>query len=268
MSEPTPLARNELRAVTGAVAERLAAPMTPVRLRLVALGLALTAHAALFFALASPSADTLAGGGGQQFDAISVTIVNSAVLESAHADTVQPPAPAAPGAVAANDGAADSTPAPQQLEQKETAREQKSQPEPVETAAIVPIPKEEQEQDRKEASTPAPAGGVTSRGDAPSATKQKAPAAASAGAMREYAQYVAQALSKARPKGVGGFGTVKVKLVVAPAGGLAAVEIAKSSGDRRLDNLVLAAVQRAALPAPPPGMTATQLTYEVPYHFR
>ncbi|NJO23853.1 MAG: energy transducer TonB, partial [Sphingomonadales bacterium] len=93
-------------------------------------------------------------------------------------------------------------------------------------------------------------------------------AAASAGALREYARYVTQALAKAKPKGIGAAGTVKVKLAIAPRGGLASVEIVRSSGNRRLDAMVIVAVQHAALPTPPPGLTPAQLTYEVPYHFR
>jgi len=56
--------------------------------------------------------------------------------------------------------------------------------------------------------------------------------------------------------------------VISPSGGLASVEIIKSSGNRRLDEMAVAAVEHARLPAPPPGMTAAQLTFEVPYHFR
>ena len=45
-------------------------------------------------------------------------------------------------------------------------------------------------------------------------------------------------------------------------------EIAESSGNKRLDDMALAAVQHARYRRPPPGMTPSQLTYEVPYHFR
>jgi protein TonB len=86
--------------------------------------------------------------------------------------------------------------------------------------------------------------------------------------VREYARYVSQALANSRPRGLGAFGTVRVRLVIAPSGGLASVAIVKSSGNMRLDEMAVAAVEHTRLPTPPPGMTASQLTYEVPYHFR
>lgn len=242
------------------------APQPPSRLRAGALVLALAAHATLLYALALEPADLMAGGGGQ-LDAISVTIVSSAVLESRDVDRIQPPAPAAAAAVEAHDGGPDSTSAPPQPEQKQERQEEQQQQEPpVQAEAIMPMPPKTQEQNRTEAA--APAGGVPARGDAPKAMKQSGPAAASAGAVREYARYVSQALARTKPKGVGGLGTVKIKLVILPSGGLASVEIAKSSGNTRLDEMALAAVRRTALPAPPLGMTVAQLTYEIPYHFR
>ena len=269
MTAAEPPKRDAQRALPIAAAERLPEQATPTWLRMIAFGLALSAHAGLLYALATPKADTLAGGGGQQLDAISVTLVSSAALESLSLDIAQPQAPVAAGAVEANEGAVESTPTPEQHDEKE-AEDLEARPEPGETAALVPIPREEQEQDRKQPSrsTHSPAGGNTSRGDAATAAPRTAPAAASAGAVREYARYITQALAKAKPKGVGTFGTVKVKLVIAPSGGLAAVEVAKSSGNTRLDAMAIAAVQHAMLPVPPPGLTATQLTYEVPYHFR
>jgi protein TonB len=86
--------------------------------------------------------------------------------------------------------------------------------------------------------------------------------------MREYARYVAQALAKTKPKGTGGLGTVLVRFAIAGDGGLAAVEVAKSSGSPKLDNVALGAVRRTKFLTPPAGMTTAQLTYEVPYNFR
>ena len=61
---------------------------------------------------------------------------------------------------------------------------------------------------------------------------------------------------------------MRVKFVIAGDGGLATVEIAKSSGIAKLDDIALGAVRRTTFLVPPAGMTAAQLTYEVPYHFR
>jgi protein TonB len=176
--------------------------------------------------------------------------------------------PAAAAPVEATEGSAESTPAPQR-ERKEAAEDKKAIPEPVQADAVLLVPPEKKQEERQEASMAAPAGGAAARGDAPaSPSPQPAPATASPGAVREYARYVSQALAKSKPRGPGAFGTVRIRLAIAQDGGLASVEIMKSSGNRRLDRMALAAVHSAALPPPPAGMTADQLTYEVPYHFR
>ncbi len=76
------------------------------------------------------------------------------------------------------------------------------------------------------------------------------------------------ALAKTKPKGVGGRGTVKIKLIISANGALSLAEVLRSSGERTLDLKALEAVRHTVFPPPPRGMTATQLTYEVPYHFR
>ena len=75
------------------------------RVRAVALGLALMAHAAVLYALSREP--DVAGRGGQQIDTISVTIVSSNVLEARQSDQSQPNAPAASNAVEATDGIPD-----------------------------------------------------------------------------------------------------------------------------------------------------------------
>jgi protein TonB len=133
--------------------------------------------------------------------------------------------------------------------------------------AIFEVPKEVKPQRKQEASAPA-VGGSAARSDTPTQTNASGVAAASAGAIREYARYVSQALSKTKPKGTGGLGTAMIKFVIAADGSLASAEIAKSSGSTKLDVKALEAVRHAKFPSPPPGMTVVQLTYEVPYHFR
>jgi periplasmic protein TonB len=237
-----------------------------------ALGLAVAAHAGLLYGLLREPADELAGGGGR-LEAINVTIVNSTALESRDVDPVAPPAPAAAEVVEVKDGAAEAAPAMLQPKQAERQEKQAEQARAVDQlapiAAIAEVSREaEKDPQKEEASNPSTIGGLAARGDAVSPARHSAPAAASPGAVREYARYVAQALAKARPKGVGGYGTVKVKLAISPGGSLATAEITRSSGNKRLDDTALTAVQRALLPVPPPGMTEAQLTYEVPYHFR
>jgi TonB family protein len=41
-----------------------------------------------------------------------------------------------------------------------------------------------------------------------------------------------------------------------------------SSGDKKLDQRAIDAIRQAVFPTPPPGMTVSQLTYEIPYQFR
>lgn len=257
-----------------AVAPLAAAATRDRLLRTVALGLALLAHAAVLFALVREPDDLMAGGGGQQIDAISVTIVSSKVLESRELDVSQPSAPAAAASVETDDGAPESAPAAaaeqreEKTEKEEPREEKKPAEEPVRAAeAIFEVPKETQPQSKQKSAAPA-AGGAAARSDTPTEAKASGPAAASAGAVREYARYVSQALSKSKPRGAGGLGTVKVKFTIAADGGLASLEIAKSSGSAKLDTTALEAVRRAKFPLPPPGMTLAQLTYEVPYYFR
>jgi TonB family protein len=44
--------------------------------------------------------------------------------------------------------------------------------------------------------------------------------------------------------------------------------LSHSSGNSMLDKAALAAVQRTSFPVPPQGMTETELTYAIPFHFK
>ena len=241
------------------------------RLRAVALGLALMAHAAVLYALSRER--DVAGRGGQLIDTISVTIVSSSLLDARQPDLAQPNAPAVSNAVEATDGIPDQeakTAAERREEKKaeEEPRQKNPLEEPVRTAeAIFEVPKETQRQRKQEAAAPAGGGGAA-LSDMPSTAKTSAPAAASAGAVREYGRNVVEVLRKTKPKAVGEFGTVRVKFTITADGGVVSAEIAKSSGNKKLDNLALEAVQRTKFRTPPAGMTSTQLFYELPYYFR
>jgi protein TonB len=209
------------------------------------------------------------GGGGQR--QIGVTPVSSTCsIPRAGANAA---GSCRRGPVESTDGAPESTAAAaaeQREEKKERPEELKEKPkeEPIrEAEAIIEVPQEAQQQKKQESAAPA-TGGDAARSDTASDAKASAPAAASPGAVREYARYVAQALAKTKPKGTGGLGTVRVKFVIAGDGGLAAVEVAKSSGSPKLDDVALGAVRRTKFLVPPAGMTSAQLTYEVPYNFR
>jgi protein TonB len=227
---------------------------------------AIAAHAALVLPWLQDDPDTLAGAGGQQLDVISVTMAAPGVLESREIDRTKP-IPAAPAdAVEVKEGAS----APQQAEAKKDdpkRSQKKAEEEPREADAILEV-RPETEKHVEEREKTAVAGGVAARGDTVATKQPSGPVAASAGAVREYARSVSQALVKTKPKGTGVPGTVKVKFTIAATGRLSSLEILKSSGNKILDQRALDAVQRAVFPPPPPGMTVVQLTYELPYQFR
>jgi protein TonB len=242
-------------------------------------GLALLAHAAVLYALARDPPDAMAGAGGQQLEAISVTIVSSSVLEAREAVRPQPSAASAPESVDEIDGATAREEAAareqreakaEEKEQEERRKEEKPADEPVRAVeAITEVPEDAERRRRQASAAVAALGGVAARGDQPNPAVVSAPAvAASAGAARDYARFVARALSKTKPKGVGRLGTVVVKFTIAADGALTSAEVTRSSGSQRLDESALEAVRRTRFPLPPGGMTMVQLTYEVPYRFR
>ena len=247
------------------------APANGGRPSWTALALAVGLHAAALAALVLEPVDYLAGSYGQRVDAISVVIVDSTVLQAlASADSASaPPPPAAP--LETVDGSTEAASAAP--EAKAPPTEKARTPELASSAAIMDAPGEAPsevgELPPSDASPPATKGGVTVLAEAgDTSTRSAPPASASPGAVREYARYVSQALAKTKPSGAGRSGTVKVRLEIEAGGKLAGVEITKSSGNRKLDVTALEAVRRTSFPAPPAGMSAAQLTYEVPYHFR
>jgi len=236
-------------------------------------GLALLAHAAVLLMLARAPADLMAGGAGHTLDAISITLVSSGVLEALEVDKVEPDARAAVAAVEATSGVPEATPAagaaPRETPKQERVESEQPRLETPKVAdAVVAMPPSAEPERAPEARAAA-AGGADVHGDAVLAAPVRAQAAASAGALREYARYVSQALARTRPKGAGGErGTVRIKFAIGAGGGLAVAEVASSSGRQDLDHRALEAVRRAAFPPPPPGLSLAQLTYVVPYHFR
>jgi protein TonB len=213
----------------------------------------------------------MAGGHGHLLEAVNITMVSSTVFE-ARQDVSAPPAPAPADAVEAKEGTAESRRGPQQPEQKEVKKQLEKQPERpapaevVEAPSVVKPPQEEKE--RKAASTAADVfGGAAARGEAVRPEQKSAPAAASPGVVRAYANAVAEALDRTKPKRVPAYGSVKVKLVVSTDGELASLEILKSSGNRRLDDAILASVRRTKLPVPPPSLSLKERWFERTYRY-
>ena len=249
------------------------APAAGKPARAAALAMALTAHVGVLVLLARPPEETMLGAGGHEIDAISVTLVSSKVLEARNPTPTQPNAAALSGTVQAMDGAPDKEPAIAAEQQKETAKEEtreerKHEEQPVPNAeAIFQVPKEAQPKPKQQAAAPA-AGGVEAQSTTASNAAASAPAAASAGVVREYAHNVAETLRKARPKGAGALGTVRVKFSIDLDGSVTSVEVSKSSGSGKLDELAVAAVRRTRFQMPPQGLTSAERFYELPYYFR
>jgi TonB family protein len=246
-------------------------PRPSPRLRLAAFLGALAAHLAVVYAIAHQMPDdSIAGGQGSLLDAVNITMVSSKVFE-ARQDADAPRVPVAAAAVEAKEGSVESEPALQQPEQKDENKEPEKAEEPpppvqgVEAPAAVEAP-QEKKSERKEASTPADAGGATARGDALLDEKQSAPAAASPGAVREYARYVIQALAKVKPRRSLPLGTVRIRLQISPDGEIASLAVIKSSGNKKLDDAALVEVRRARFPRPPVGMTDKQRLYDFAFN--
>jgi protein TonB len=79
---------------------------------------------------------------------------------------------------------------------------------------------------------------------------------------------VLRALSRSKPKAPGALGTVWIEFVLAQSGALAEARVKTPSGKPVLDEAALDAVRRARFPVPPAGLSASQLTFAIPYYFR
>ena len=125
----------------------------------------------------------------------------------------------------------------------------------------------ETEQDKTPAPETRAQGGVAAlavEGDRPA----QARASASPGAMQKYAMQVRAALARNKPDGHGTRGTAMITFGLSEAGKVRFARLSNSSGSGALDKAALAAVSRTSFPVPPQGMTETELTYAVPFHFK
>lgn len=174
----------------------------------------------------------------------------------------------------------DPAPADETAPTLPVARQERPAPNEPETTAEPPPPEPVRDEsppkpvdERKPNATPsvaATAGGAASSSVGTVTRPSRAAVAASPGAVRAFSRQVAAALSRSRPRPgrTRSRGTTLIVLAISESGDLEFVRIARSSGDGVLDNAALAAVRKASLPSPPPGLTLKQRTYEMPYHFR
>jgi protein TonB len=259
--------------------------------RWIGTGVAVILHAGSLVALGLAAPAEPSGGGGEMLEAISVEIIVASAVESRAAPAEQAMAAAnAPVAPEEGDRMPDADrstkpepkpeePEPQPEPQPEPAThdvalaEQVAPPEPAppEPALPEPIPPKA-EPEKTEAEKPEPAepnrsGGVAALGVAPVASGT-ARASASPGMVQRYAMQVRTALARNKPDGRGRRGTATVTFAISAAGKLSFARLTAPSGNALLDKAALAAVQRTSFPPPPEGMSETQLTYVIPFHFK
>jgi protein TonB len=111
-------------------------------------------------------------------------------------------------------------------------------------------------------------GGAASRASAASAPGSSR-ASASSGDIAGYAARVRARVAGNKPAGGGLKGTPTVSFGVSQSGGLSFVRLKRSSGVSALDQAALSAVRRSApFPAPPPGVSASKLSFSMPMYFR
>ena len=91
---------------------------------------------------------------------------------------------------------------------------------------------------------------------------------ASSGVVRAYAGTISKVLDRQKPRSGGRTGKVQVQFVIDTAGKSAVPVVLASSGNQRLDEIVVEAIQRMDFPAPPPQMSERQRTFKVPFAFR
>lgn len=268
---------------------------------------AFVAHVAVIFLLVRAPAQVLVGGEGQQLEAISVEMISSAALESRTAQQPgEAAASKAVAAIDGSGQPADSATAAADQQRRDhertdtaaaqmpdivipewTERPEPSPPEPPDIVIArdrseVPEAAEDGQATRKpavaetksesaaaEATQAANVGAASARGNADVDLIASSAAAASPGAAVEYARSIVSTLARNKPKATAGTrGTVKIGFAIATTGEVREARIARSSGLAALDGAALEAVRTTRFPAPPRGLSAAQLTYEIPYIFR
>ena len=109
---------------------------------------------------------------------------------------------------------------------------------------------------------------ATSAAYEPSVQPGAASANASPGDMTQFEIEVRDALGRNRPAFPGATGHVEVAFGLSAFGDLHSVSILRSSGNDRLDRIVLRAVKATRFPLPPAGTTDLQRSFSVPFDFQ
>jgi TolA protein len=151
----------------------------------------------------------------------------------------------------------------QEAKRKEQEREAKRKVEQEEARR-----KEREREKEAQAKANSRAGGPTSRAsDGKGAGAARA--SASTGSIMAYAAKVRAQVARNRPSGRRAHGIVVISFGLTVSGELTSASIARSSGNRALDEAALASVRSAApFPKPPAGATTAQLVFSIPFQFR
>lgn len=108
--------------------------------------------------------------------------------------------------------------------------------------------------------------------DAPQPALPAAPATGHAGgeeAMQAYARTLWAQIISHKPRGIRFQGTVMLSFSLSTSGDLLSAEVSRSSGMGSLDQAALGALKDAApFPPPPPGLSAGQLSFTIPFTFQ
>lgn len=242
-------------------------------------------HAVVLSALGGHG-ETQIGGLGVDIEAVSVevSLVQATAVESLAPQPVVAPGSTSPVEIVEGAAATPERIVPESKQSEEKPPEEKAElslpptlaPEPVPIPAREELerqPSDDPVKPKREQAAPtaptAPVGGAAARAIDDKVPSMQGAAAARPGEVQRYARSVVEALSGSRPKGLSGTkGTAKISFQISPDGSVVFVRIIASSGNPKLDAAAMAAVETVRFPPPPSAMTAAQLTYEIPYHFR
>lgn len=240
----------------------------PARRPLGALALSGTLHAGVLAVLLS-AAGAAPGTVTEETGAVSlndtITPVIEVMLVTSEADSGPPPAPEP-----------EITPEIEPQQDPASKPEPESTPEPIPPPPPKPLPKPAPKPPVKAMPKPQAAPGPspsptpsTETGTGHASAAASEPVSASRGAMVDYGAQVWAWIGRHKPEKVVGGGQATVKLTLGTAGEVLDAAILTSSGDEALDRAALAAVRKASpFPTPPPGLTAEDRVFSVPFLFR
>ncbi|CAO3458726.1 hypothetical protein [Azospirillum argentinense] len=245
----------------------------PARRPLGALTLSGTLHAGVLAVLLS-AAGAAPGTVTEETGAVSlndtVTPVIEVMLVASEADSGPPPA-----AVAEPESEPEVMPEPESVPpvaEPAPASAPEPPPPPKPLPKPLPKPKPPAKAALKPQVAPGPSPSATpsaETGTGREAATASEPVSASRGAVVDYGAQVWAWIGRHKPEKVVGGGQATVKLTLGAAGEVLDASILTSSGDAALDRAALAAVRKASpFPTPPPGLTAEDRVFSVPFLFR